>query len=93
MSDSAGYTGSAVIVQGGRRIEVQCGFHVIESRHGEMREWRGWYKGAEIGNEPEAGEAQLEIDTGARGTISITRALTGTGEGTFIGVSDPAAPG
>jgi hypothetical protein len=90
----AGYSGAATIVQGARSASVQCGFHVIESRFGGMKEWRGWYKGAAADDdEPDAGQAQLQLENGAVGTINITRALKGQGEGTFMGVGEPPTPG
>jgi hypothetical protein len=87
---SEGYSGPATITQSGRTASVQCGFHVIESRFGQMKEWRGWYKGAAAGDdEPDAGEAELRLENGSAGTINIIRALKGQGEGTFMGLGEP----
>jgi hypothetical protein len=88
-----GYSGPATLAQGERRVEIQCGYSVMESMDGDLRQWRGWYKGADVASEPDAGEAQLTLPSGATATIEITRALTGTGEGTFTGLGDPPAQG
>lgn len=94
MNSDGGYSGPAAITQGGRSTSVECGFHVIESRFGDMKEWRGWYKGAAADqDEPDAGEAELRIGGGSAGTINIIRALKGQGEGTFMGVGEPPSTG
>ena len=86
-----GYSGPATIVQGELRAAVQCGYHVAANPMADMREWRGWYKGADTDAEPDVGEAQLILEDGSAGAISITRALKTQGEGTFLGVGDPPA--
>jgi hypothetical protein len=85
-----GYSGPATIVQGEVRAEVQCGFHVAANPMADMKEWRGWYKGA---SELQAGDAQLVLEHGATGAINITRALQADNQGTFLGVGDPPAAG
>jgi hypothetical protein len=85
-----GYSGPATIVQGEVRAAVQCGFHVAANPFADMKEWRGWYKGS---TELAAGDAQLELESGATGDINIVRALQAEGEGTFLGVGEPPATG
>ena len=85
---SNGYSGTATIIQGEVRAEVQCGFHVAENPMADMKEWRGWYKGSA---ELEAGDAQLELADGGTGAIKITRAMPEDAQGTFLGTGDPPA--
>ncbi len=89
--EGTSYTGRANLAQADRVVTVDIGIQVVESMDGRTHQWRGWYKGAELANEPQAGDAAITLDTGSSGTINVTRALTGTGEGTFTGIGEPPA--
>ena len=92
MSPEGGtYTGRANLAQTDYVVTVEIGITVTLSLDGAERQWRGWYRGADLATEPQPGPASITLDIGTSGEIDITHARRGTGEGTFTGVGEPPA--
>jgi hypothetical protein len=87
--EGTGFRGRANLAQADRLVTVDIGYQVVDSMNGHSHQWRGWYKGADIDQEPQGGPASITLEDGSSGIIDVTRALTGTGEGTFNGVGEP----
>jgi hypothetical protein len=89
--EGTGYRGRANLAQADRIVTIEIGITVVDSMNGASHQWRGWYKTADLDQEPQGGPASITLENGSSGVITVTRALTGTGEGTFTGVDDPPA--